>query len=68
MVDSYESEAGAKRDHPLRTVVFGLNQAQLISLGALLVGLPSLFYVMRQGQVALAIQRERLLRRSRAAR
>lgn len=53
-----------------QTVAFGLNQAQLVSLGALLIGLPSLFYVMRHGQVAraAAVQRERLVRRSRVSR
>ncbi len=35
-------------------VAFGLNQAQLISLGALLIGLPSLFYLMCHNRVAHA--------------
>lgn len=37
-----------------QTVAFGLNQAQLISLGALLVGLPSLFYLVHQGRTTHA--------------
>lgn len=33
-----------------QTLVFGLNQAQVVSLGALIVGLPLLIFLLRQRQ------------------